>query len=301
LTHDGFRRSLFWRFSKRGDILKANVGDDCERIFLALRIRRLKSIDAGRGISYSSGVDGISNPSCIWALVLARIRAEGYLVHPLPSEENTNCRTAHQTRRLPKAGQDIRCAVCVQKALISMTIGTKSVLFGAHQFILHPIALTVAWTMLYGLPLDPRLLVAFIVHDWGYVGKNNMDGDEGESHPILGAAIMRLFFGKAWGDFSLYHSRFYARRRKRLYSRLAIADKLAVSIMPAWLYIPLVSLTGEIHEYMGHTAQKEASLGAFRNRGAEERNVRLWYSELRISLRQWAEENKHVPGPISAN
>ena len=176
-----------------------------------------------------------------------------------------------------------------------MKIGTRSVLFGAHQFILHPIAIAVAWTILYGLPLDPRLLVAFVVHDWGYIGKGDMDGEEGESHPILGAAIMRLLFGKAWGDFTLYHSRFYARRRNRPYSRLAVADKLAVTLMPGWLYVPLVSFTGEVHEYMSYTAKKE---GAFGSRGAGTLNAWLWYRELRVFLRQWVAEHKYIPGPI---
>ena len=68
-----------------------------------------------------------------------------------------------------------------------MTIGTKSVLFGAHCFFLRPWFVAVAWWRLYGFPWDPRLWVAFFVHDLGYVGKPNMDGPEGEEHPLLGA------------------------------------------------------------------------------------------------------------------
>ncbi len=173
-----------------------------------------------------------------------------------------------------------------------MRIGTKSVLFGAHQFILHPIALAIAWTKLYGFPRDPRLLVAFIVHDLGYIGKPNMDGEEGETHPVCGAAIMRLLFGKAWSDFTLYHSRFYARRRNRPFSRLAVADKLASTLLPGWLYVTLVSLSGEIDEYMSYTAGKE---GAFHSTGAVSGDVCLWYSELRVFMRDWAEKNKDVP------
>jgi hypothetical protein len=165
-----------------------------------------------------------------------------------------------------------------------MKIGTKSVLFGAHQFILHPIALAIAWTVLYGFPRDLRLLVAFVVHDWGYVGKNNMDGDEGERHPLLGAAIMRLFFGKKWGDFTLYHSRFYARRRHHAYSRLAVAD------------LPLVCLTGEVHEYMDHTSKKEGVVQEV----AAEHNATRWYRNLCSFMRQWVQEHKDVPEPMPA-
>ena len=48
-----------------------------------------------------------------------------------------------------------------------MKVGTKSVLFGAHAFWLHPFFVAVAWTRLYGFPWDPRLWVAFFVHDLG--------------------------------------------------------------------------------------------------------------------------------------
>ena len=174
-----------------------------------------------------------------------------------------------------------------------MKIGTKSVLFGAHQFILHPIVIAISWTMLYGLPRDPRLFVAFLVHDWGYVGKGDMDGVEGESHPIRGAAIMRLLFGKAWGDFTLYHSRFYARRRNHPYSRLAVADKLAATILPAWIYVPMVLATGEVQEYMNYTSKKEGAACLMDDDAIQ--NAWVWYSELRAYLRQWAEDHKAIP------
>ena len=69
-----------------------------------------------------------------------------------------------------------------------MKVGTKSVLFGAHQFLIHPPFVALAWWKLYGFPFDPRLWVAFYVHDIGYLGKPNMDGSEGESHVELGGA-----------------------------------------------------------------------------------------------------------------
>ena len=72
-----------------------------------------------------------------------------------------------------------------------MTVGTKSVLFGAHQFLIHPWFVAWGWWTLYGFPLDPRLWVAFFVHDLGYIGKPNMDGPEGETHPLLGAKARR--------------------------------------------------------------------------------------------------------------
>jgi hypothetical protein len=51
---------------------------------------------------------------------------------------------------------------------MTMKIGTRSLLFGAHQFLLHPLCVAIAWTMLYGFPTDPRLWMAFLIHDAGY-------------------------------------------------------------------------------------------------------------------------------------
>lgn len=70
-----------------------------------------------------------------------------------------------------------------------MKIGTKSILFGAHQFIIHPMFTAIAWWRLYGFPFDPRLWIAFFLHDLGYFGKPNMDGLRGEMHPTWAAPI----------------------------------------------------------------------------------------------------------------
>lgn len=79
-----------------------------------------------------------------------------------------------------------------------ISIGTRSLLLGVHCFFLHPIFVAIGWWRLYGFPFDPRLWVAFIVHDWGYFGKENMDGPEGELHPHVGANIMRFLFDWNW-------------------------------------------------------------------------------------------------------
>lgn len=163
-----------------------------------------------------------------------------------------------------------------------MKIGTKSVLFGAHCFLLHPFFVAIAWTKLYGFPFDPRLWIAFFVHDLGYWGKPNMDGPEGEAHVELGAKIMHLFDGWKkenkrlfypseseidsllkegwklksiegmsaclekwtrkikWRDFSMYHSRYYAKKHNAKPSKLCFADKLSFCYTPVWLYLPSV-------------------------------------------------------------
>jgi hypothetical protein len=196
-----------------------------------------------------------------------------------------------------------------------MTIGTKSVLYGAHCFVLHPWFVALAWWRLFGFPWDPRLWIAFIVHDLGYVGKPNMDGEEGEFHPVVGARIMsRLFdrrrqvgqwvslspewlgiqprewFGE-WGMFSLLHSRYFAKTLGLQPSRLCVADKLAIALTPAWLYLPLVRATGEIHEYMAHA--KHRIVG--NERVSEAERARLtsasqgdWYAGVQSYCRRWA-------------
>lgn len=147
-----------------------------------------------------------------------------------------------------------------------MKIGTKSVLYGAHCFFIHPWFVALAWWRLYGFPWDPRLWVAFFVHDLGYWGLPNMDGPEGEDHVWPGARLMHRLFDLSpghphyevaefyslateWGDLCLYHSRYFAKERNQPPSRLCYADKLAFVLTPSWLYVPMVWLTGEWREY----------------------------------------------------
>ena len=73
-----------------------------------------------------------------------------------------------------------------------MTVGTKSVLFGAHCFLIHGFFVARGWWTLWGFPWDPRLWTAFFVHDLGYLGCGDMDGSQGEEHVQLGAKIMSL-------------------------------------------------------------------------------------------------------------
>lgn len=86
-----------------------------------------------------------------------------------------------------------------------MTVGTKSVLFGAHCFAYHWIAVAIAWWRLYRwqpalesgwLPgiVDPRAWFVFIAHDWGYVGRSDMDGPVGEAHPFWCARLASALF-----------------------------------------------------------------------------------------------------------
>jgi hypothetical protein len=192
-----------------------------------------------------------------------------------------------------------------------MKIGTKSVLFGAHCFFLHPWFVAWGWWKLYGFPWDPRLWVAFFVHDLGYWGKPNMDGPEGETHPRFGARVMgRLFDNRlkprdecptdgefiyrirdtTWHDFSLLHSRYYAKKLGFPVSPLCYADKLSIALTTAWLYLPMVRWTGEIDEYLKNAknADKAGHFKADDYRGRE----KLWHAELVRYMVAWVEAHK---------
>lgn len=169
-------------------------------------------------------------------------------------------------------------------------VGTRSILVGAHAFWFHPFVVAAAWHKTYGFPLDPRLWVAFFVHDLGYIGKTNMDGPEGEKHPELGARIMHRLFDDwvkidshklhrewDWHDFSLYHSRTYAKLHGAEVSKLCYADKLAFTVQSKWLYLALVKITGEYEEYLDNARKYNASLGYVKIRTD---NLNNWYDDL---------------------
>jgi hypothetical protein len=140
-----------------------------------------------------------------------------------------------------------------------MRAGTKSLLFGEHQFLIHPLYVALAWRSMFGFPRDLRLWLCFLVHDWGYWGKEDMDGESGRKHPWPGAVLAHRLLDRgpgisyAWMDFCLYHSRYIAEKGmifERPVSRLALADKMSFVMMPWWVYLPLAWLSGSLREYM---------------------------------------------------
>jgi hypothetical protein len=195
-----------------------------------------------------------------------------------------------------------------------LNVGAKSVLFGAHQFLLHPLFVAAAWTKLYGFPRDPRLWVAFFVHDLGYLFCKDMDGQDGEQHPFFGARLMthlfdsgqlepykrgqRYIFLGRWGEFSLFHSRFLAKHSGHPYSKLCVADKFATTLEPWWLYLPRVIATGEIKEYMAKASGRPGSKYVGEpNTETEERlvksnNKREWFRGMTSYLRRWVDEHR---------
>ena len=154
-----------------------------------------------------------------------------------------------------------------------MKIGTKSLLFGCHQFVLHPIYTYVAWRKLYNEFPSIGETVAIIIHDWGYWGKSNLDGEEGERHPewadnffrclcsIYVKTSMKYLPTKYYSNdyylqindlskLCLYHSRFYAKKFEQEPSKLCWADKRGTILYGKYLWLFLATITGELKEYM---------------------------------------------------
>lgn len=202
-----------------------------------------------------------------------------------------------------------------------MRIGTKSVLFGVHQFLLHPIMLAIGWWKAYGFRrvaigeqwvirqrryqrleteyaslFRPALWVAFVVHDLGYLGKPNMDGPEGETHPELGARIMRWLFGEPWGDFVLLHSRYYSKRLGRPVSPLCFADKWVIVLEPWWLYLPRVWMSGELREFIANAQNRVrgSSHGLTDDEAADlgSGDARRWHRGMCHYMRRWIAEHQ---------
>ena len=176
-----------------------------------------------------------------------------------------------------------------------MKTGTKSVIFGAHCFFIHPWFVFAAWWKLYGFPTDPRLWVAFIVHDLGYWGKAEMDSDAGEHHVEWGARMMGNWFGPEWENFCLLHSRYYAKKYGLPFSRLCVADKLAIALEPWWFYLPRVIASGEVWEYLayarGQTATNHGD-NAESDYAKQSATMRGWHRAMCNYLIKWVAEHK---------
>ena len=163
-----------------------------------------------------------------------------------------------------------------------------------HSILVHPFFVAWAWSRLYGFPWDPRLWLAFLVHDVGYVGKANMEGSEGQQHVVLGGRIMGWLCGPEWRDFVLGHSRHWAETAGKRYSKLCLADKLAFVLTPAWLYLPMARLSGELYEYMRVSSERQLGgrVNNFELSLIKSRNPQVWLEGLKLYTRRWIEQHR---------
>jgi hypothetical protein len=153
-----------------------------------------------------------------------------------------------------------------------MKVGSKSLLFGVHQALWHPITVARAWRFLYGRWPNRYEWICIFCHDLGYWGKPNMDGEEGQTHPEAGALLAgrlcyqlaKLSQGREYAErnkmefvkLCLFHSRYYAKRAEQPVSDLFLPDKLSVLFEPRWFYVLRASLSGEIREYMANAGDR---------------------------------------------
>ena len=146
-----------------------------------------------------------------------------------------------------------------------MKIGTRTILFGVHQFLWHPFTVWRAWRWLYGSNPTWWQFIAMFLHDVGYCGLPDLDGAMGKTHPRGGAVlssmivscIARLFklgpsyeISAYW--FSLLHSRDLAYATDQEPSRLCWADKACILFDPPWFYLLRARLAGELPEFKHH-------------------------------------------------
>jgi hypothetical protein len=148
-----------------------------------------------------------------------------------------------------------------------MNIGTKSLLFGVHQFIWHPITVALAFRKLYGRWPNWKEAICIFCHDLGYWGMPNMDGKEGKEHPFFGAAlagrtIARILWlsgktkyqayaeGRWYFRWTAAHSTAFAKQMSFGVSELYYADKACVLHEPRWFYLLRAKASGEVWEYV---------------------------------------------------
>jgi hypothetical protein len=127
-----------------------------------------------------------------------------------------------------------------------------------------------------------------------------MDGEEGRTHPELGAQMAHWLFDKKggvdfwttyppiWYEFCLFHSRYYARQTEHPVSALALADKMAFVITPWWIFLPLARLSGTLKEYM-HEAE---------NTDESTESPRKWHKSLQDKTYKWMFNTFNQPHPM---
>jgi len=151
-----------------------------------------------------------------------------------------------------------------------MNIGTRSLLFGAHQFLWHPLTVALAYRRLFRRWPDAVGCLCILLHDAGYWGCPNIDGKEGKLHPLRGAQLAgkivyrlrRLFCGRQESRLSsallaseaaercLLHSGSLAQEAGMAPSDICWADKYVVCLEPEWFYLFRTWLSGESKEFV---------------------------------------------------
>jgi len=180
-----------------------------------------------------------------------------------------------------------------------MKIGTRTILFGVHQFVWHPVTVWLAFHKLYRRWPSWWETVGIVCHDLGYWGRSDIDGAEGRGHPVPGARLAAAivgFFSPPSGvvgdcyrigsersfevfDFCIGHSREMVKTYDILFgagaaelSKLCWADKYSIFFEPEWFYLLRARLSGEIQEF-----KQLAIKGGYVPASATDREWLHWY------------------------
>lgn len=147
------------------------------------------------------------------------------------------------------------------------SVGTRSVLYGSHQFIWHPFTVWLSWVKLYRRFPNRWENLAILLHDTpGYWGSASMDGpNDGQQHPARSARVAKSvarFLGARESEAAyvetliLGHSRSFCAQESRKISELCAPDKYSILYDPTWLYWLRATLSREIVEYRRNEEQK---------------------------------------------
>ncbi len=142
-----------------------------------------------------------------------------------------------------------------------MRIGSKTLLWGTHQFVLHPAVMLIAFLKIHRRFPSMAEFLAIWVHDWGYWGLSGLDIDGGENHPYVGARIMERFYGIQGRNLVLGHSATTCRKEGIEKSTLYLPDKYYFILLPPRVHWLLAILSGEHEEYKLGLSENNRHIG----------------------------------------
>lgn len=111
-----------------------------------------------------------------------------------------------------------------------MTQGTKSFLFGCHQFFLHPLWVFIAWRKHFGRYPKFWEAVCILIHDVGIVGRQYLEPGGKKGHWKEGAYWALQLFGYKGLSLCAGHTRESRSPRSDLFW----ADKKSWLVAPRW-------------------------------------------------------------------
>ena len=131
-----------------------------------------------------------------------------------------------------------------------MTEGTRSYLFGCHQFLIHPLVVILAWKKLYKHYPKPWEIVCIFLHDIGHIGKDYLtDYEQKKKHWKLGANIAHSLFGVSGFYLVAGHDTNSGVPRSNLFW----ADKYSWLIAPRWWLrsnVPVEKFTHSVDHFL---------------------------------------------------